>query len=224
MRTKYKLLDTDNIEKDKALIDELHRVADKYGATFESHYSLDYPFIIKQIFGQNLEIADFGCGIGALSFYLAEKGHKVWAFDRHDFSWFFTHPNIRFVQSNLLDHNSSGLRMGGRIVKKYDVVVAASAVEHNPNKQDIRTLVLEGLKVLKPGGKMILTTECWKETKWAPLQESMCLGPKDIERTFDHPIDFTEFDVMYGKFTNYPEWRHKCWEFLPYGVVINNES
>lgn len=215
----YKFFNTDDIEKEKQLIEELHGIARKYDATFESHYSLDYPFIIRNVIGQNLEIADFGCGIGALAFYFAEHGHKVWAYDKHDLRWKMEqHPNIHFVHSDLMDQ-TGGLRMGGRIVKYFDYVIAASSIEHNQFK-DIKSIVFEGLKILKPGGKFILSTECWRETKWAPLQGATCLGPKDIADIFETPIDFSEFDKYYGKFTNYPEWKHKCWEFLPYGIIL----
>lgn len=123
----------------------------------------EYPFALESIvnvgkMGAPLRIADVGGGTGALDWYLAQKGHQVEVFDP-DYSNGNADKDInrRFIQSaqkrgyvaefgsafNIPEENES-----------FDIVLCVSVVEHLQNKF---YALKEMLRVLKPGGKLIVS-------------------------------------------------------------------
>ena len=122
----------------------------------------EYPYAISQINAmgeKKLKIADIGGGRGALSWYLAEKGHDVTAFDIN-FKW-DAKGDAEIEQKYVAFAKSKGFTAAFGSVfnipapdSSFDVVTSISVVEHIPHKY---YAIQEMLRVLKPGGKLILT-------------------------------------------------------------------
>lgn len=142
--------------------------------TAESHVYMhaskqwEYPYAIskiKSLSKQHLKIADIGAGRGALSQFLAQcgEGHDVTVFDM-SFDW----DRVRHgVEKEFIDYaakNNFSAKFGTifNIPSKneaYDVVTCISVVEHIKHKVYALT---EMLRILKPGGLLILTYDLMK--------------------------------------------------------------
>ncbi|MCZ6675184.1 MAG: methyltransferase domain-containing protein [Verrucomicrobia bacterium] len=101
-----------------------------------------------------LDILDVGCAQATLALQLAEVGHRVMAIDlRQEFLDYATSRyekgKIDFVQGNVLE-----LKLGG----KFDLVYANQIVEHLVYPTEM-VAVLK--KLLKPGGRLVVTTPNW---------------------------------------------------------------
>lgn len=109
--------------------------------------------------GRPLRIADVGGGRGALSPYLAAKGHDVEIFDMN-YAWdSFGDPGIehRFLKWSA----KNGLRCSyGSLFNvpgqtgAYDIVLSVSVLEHAPYKP---YAIKELLRLLRSGGKLFLS-------------------------------------------------------------------
>ena len=98
-----------------------------------------------------LDILDVGCAQGTLALMLAERGHRVTAVDlRPEFLVYaetrHTHGEIRFVAANVLQDELSGL---------FDLVYANQIIEHLVYPDQ---LLQKLKKLLKPGGRLVITT------------------------------------------------------------------
>ena len=111
------------------------------------------PDIMKLLPQESVRILDLGCGNGTLAAALQARGHEVVAVDasadgvelaRQRF------PGIRFETASVYDENFAAI-VGG----EFDFVISMEVIEHLywPRK-----LIASGYAVLKPGGKMIVTT------------------------------------------------------------------
>lgn len=106
-----------------------------------------YDEVLKRLpKGVGLSILDLGSGRGHLSYRLAALGHQVEACDYSKEN--FACPNIRFLQADL----SIELPIESN---HYDVVISVEVIEHIENHF---RFMHEALRVLKPGGTLILTT------------------------------------------------------------------
>jgi SAM-dependent methyltransferase len=123
---------------------------------WEYPYALD---ILRAMGKQTMKIADVGSGRGMFSWYLARQGHDVTAYDP-DFSTVGTNDrdlNRRYIQ---FAKEQGFCAEFGDIFNlpaeddAFDVVTCISVVEHIPYKF---YALKEMLRVLKPGGKLILT-------------------------------------------------------------------
>lgn len=103
---------------------------------------------IRDFFKPNGYVLDLGSGTGAMSLRLSELGFKVTATD-------IVSENSRlnniipFVKINLNDFFSNSFD------KHFDGIVAAEIIEHLENP---RKFLRESYKLIRPGGKMILST------------------------------------------------------------------
>jgi 2-polyprenyl-3-methyl-5-hydroxy-6-metoxy-1,4-benzoquinol methylase len=100
------------------------------------------------------KILDVGCAQGTLALLLAEKGHDVVALDlRPGFLEYaetrYTHGRIRFIVGNALECE---------LDEHFDIIFANQIIEHlvYPERLVRR---LKGL--LKPNGKLVVTTPNW---------------------------------------------------------------
>jgi len=98
-----------------------------------------------------LDILDVGCAQGTLALMLAENGHRVTAVDlRPEFLVYaearHTHGEIQFVAANVLHDELPGL---------FDLVYANQIIEHLVYPDQ---LLQKLKKLLKPGGRLVITT------------------------------------------------------------------
>lgn len=203
----FEFFDVDVLDGYESINREIEEVKEKYDAHRYGSYVFDYPFIVSHLNVPPANIIDFGCGFGALDFYLAEKGYEVWAVDRDDTRWFMEqHPSIHFIHADL----SGGLL---RIEDGcWDYVIAASSIEHNEPGAMKRMFEL-ALRLLKPEGKFIATLVAYPVAGWR--HGAYCLNEETIEMVFGMKVDFSQFDPLFKKFQkrfNYP--------YLPFGIVV----
>jgi SAM-dependent methyltransferase len=126
----------------------------------------EYTFVLKNLPPASSVILDIGCCDSLLVYKLARKGYKAYGIDTRQY--LEKHPNLTFVQSDILCMPF--------IDKFFDCVIAVSTIEHiglglygDPIHEDADTKAVQEIsRVLKPGGKLILTTPYATTYKFAP--------------------------------------------------------
>ncbi len=142
------------------------------------------------------ESLDFGCGGSYMGLVAARRGFRVTAVDLSRVSWPYSHPNLSFIQGDVLTLDLPK--------RHYDLVINCSSVEHvglvgrygvteeRPDG-DLETMVLlNGL--MKPGGIMLLTVPVGQDAVLAPLHR--VYGRNRLPRLLtEYVIEYNEFWV-----------------------------
>ena len=176
----------------------------------------EYPYAIAKISecGKNLRIADIGGGRGMLSSYLAKKGHDVSVYDIN-FLWDCGDDNnientfFTFSKSQGVHADYGSIFNIPAFDCTFDIVTCISVVEHIPHKE---FAIKEMLRVLKPGGKLILTydlclgnaigRDSLRVEIFTPdmLRETMRKLNVDINKTYDNDeVIKSIHDIEYDK-------------------------
>lgn len=104
----------------------------------------------------NLNILDYGCGVGTLSFYLASKDNNIVGVDISDLAINTAKENARLLnlQKKTLFFN---LKQGLRKIRsqKFDLILCIEVLEHIANEQNVISLLVSRLK---PKGIIILSS------------------------------------------------------------------
>ena len=122
-----------------------------------------------------LKVADVGGGRGALSAYLATKGHDVEVFDI-DYSWdsggdpSVHHRFRKWAAKNGLKVSYGSLFNVPAETGAYDLVLSISVLEHVPHKPHA---IKEALRLLKPGGKLFLSFDFSTDGNVQKLEDSL---------------------------------------------------
>jgi len=110
---------------------------------------------------KNIKVLDAGCSFSVLSLEMASIGYKVWGIDLIDYP--FQHPNLEFLKADI-----SAMPFPDNF---FDAAAAISTIEHvgighygDPvyENGDYKA-VNEIRRVLKPGGKFIITVPYGKK-------------------------------------------------------------
>jgi SAM-dependent methyltransferase len=117
---------------------------------------VEIPFAIHSIEEQDRRILDVGCCWSVLPLELAHLGFKVWGIDQNEYP--LSHPNFRFVRGDLCNLCFAP--------DFFDVAICLSTLEHvglghygDPLYNGGDLLAMKELRrVIRPGGKLILTT------------------------------------------------------------------
>lgn len=118
---------------------------------------VEYPFIHENIpFGGGGKVLDVGSGSTLLPFELASKGYQVWSIDlRRGYRESIRHDNFTFIEGDIRQTNFPD--------NFFDMVTAISSIEHvgfdgsNVNPEGDKTALQEIRRILKPGGRVIMT-------------------------------------------------------------------
>jgi len=114
---------------------------------------------------------DFGPGQSSLGLLAAQRGFDVTCVDREPVQWYYRHPRLHFVKSDLLELASD--------VAGFDLVINCSTVEHVglPGRYgvtesrpdgDLEAMArLRGL--MNPGATMLLTVPVGEDALFSPL-------------------------------------------------------
>lgn len=108
---------------------------------------------------QKLKVLDIGCGVVPLCNYVSLKGHEVIALDpiKSDIDFLIENDINRFHNSNVEYMHGYGEKLPFED-NSFDVVYSVSVMEHIASGNDLIVLS-EMLRVLKVGGRLILTTD-----------------------------------------------------------------
>lgn len=128
---------------------------------------VEVPWVFQNLgLPARARILDFGCSQSPMALHLASLGYHVVGVDLRPYD--FVHPNLRVVQGDFLE--------GGFGEGEFDAVVAISAIEHtglaaygeSPRGQADRRIVMEFRRVLRAGGRLLLTVPYGQrgETSW----------------------------------------------------------
>lgn len=103
-------------------------------------------------------VCDAGCGCGAYALKLARHGFTVYGFD-------VSETAVGLAKRLLSDHGfaASGFRRGSVLASgcedgKFDAVISRSVLDHLPFR-DGAAAVRELLRILRPGGPLLLTLD-----------------------------------------------------------------
>jgi 2-polyprenyl-3-methyl-5-hydroxy-6-metoxy-1,4-benzoquinol methylase len=115
---------------------------------------VETPFVLGNLPTKG-RILDVGACESPISLMLASSGYKVWANDTRPYH--FSHPNLKNVVGSVTELTESA---------PFDVVICLSTLEHvgfeaygNKTQEGLdKKAVGKMWQVLKPGGKLLLTT------------------------------------------------------------------
>ena len=115
---------------------------------------VETPFVLANL-PKSGKVLDVGACESPISLMLASSGYKVWANDTRPYH--FSHPNLKNKVGSVTDLTEKNY---------FDVIICLSVLEHlglnaygNPERQDMDRLAIDKMwQLLKPGGKLLLTT------------------------------------------------------------------
>lgn len=156
---------------------------------------VEYPFVIKNISGlEKGRILDVGCYGSCLTTILAALGHEVHALDIRRFP--IQYPMVKIIEGDILQTNYSS--------EFFDAVVAVSTIEHVGIKSNAygihhgdpdgdKRAIREMARVLKPGGKMVITVPYGRgrRKQWRVYNDHSLKG-----LLFELKIDAMEFFAL----------------------------
>lgn len=146
---------------------------------------IEWSWIASQMPSGSGEALDFGNGGSLLGLIAAQRGFHVTAIDLGNIQWDYTHPQLRFLQGDLLELDLS--------VSHFDLIINCSTVEHVglTGRYGVKTDRPDGdldamahlRSFLKPGGTMLLTIPVGRDALFAPL--CRVYGPQRLPRLFE---------------------------------------
>ncbi|AKM79445.1 MAG: Methyltransferase type 11 [Candidatus Beckwithbacteria bacterium GW2011_GWB1_47_15] len=179
------------------------RQVEKNIFTYSSFVAARYHQVISQLpRDKSLKVLDLGCGDGVL-IYLASQKHpgEFTGVDTDALSLKAARRQLqnRGVAAKLIKASAYHLPFPEN---SFDVVIAAEVIEHLRSPQKMLT---EAAKVLKPGGKMILTTPVKIGTKLSDTLHAQEFSPRELESSLARY--FNQVDVK----TSHPLWLKKLY-------------
>jgi SAM-dependent methyltransferase len=108
----------------------------------------EYAYAAANIDPDDRKILDVGSGYTFFASWLAKRGHQVTCSDLYDLGALYEKSDVEFVRDDIC---KTGIR------EQFDCIYCISVLEHIPDKQ---RAVENMLKLLKPGGKLVLTLDC----------------------------------------------------------------
>jgi ubiquinone/menaquinone biosynthesis C-methylase UbiE len=96
-------------------------------------------------------------------------------------------------------------------------VVAVSALEHN-NPQDLKTVIAELLRVIKPGGMLLATLCAARDEDWFhDASQGWCYTADSLQDIFDLAVDtpnnYNRYDELFDELRNCAELRENLAAF-----------
>lgn len=154
-------------------------VAGEPGAYLHPSKRWEYPWALERAdLAPGSRVLDAGSGASILPVYLARRGHRVAAAD------VAVGKRLGTASGAAVDYVAGDLVALPFRDEAFDVVFCISVVEHLPGGRIPRAL-LELRRVLRPGGRMLLTTDFYRDADAEIWYE----GP---DRRF--PVDWGVFD------------------------------
>jgi 2-polyprenyl-3-methyl-5-hydroxy-6-metoxy-1,4-benzoquinol methylase len=132
---------------------------------------IEWSWIASQMPSGPGEALDFGPGSSHLGLIAAQRGFNVTAVDLEPVQWPYVHPQLRFVQGDILKLSLPK--------EHFDLVINCSTIEHvglagrygvTEDRPDGDLEAMARLReLMKPGGVMLLTIPVGQDAVFAPL-------------------------------------------------------
>jgi len=130
----------------------------------------------------------------------------------------------------VLLYNQDLKQLGDIPDNSLDAVVAVSALEHN-DRDDLKLVVAELMRVLKPGSPLLATLGAAKDEDWLhEPSKGWCYSEGSLRRAFDFsdgvPSNYADYDELMAELTNCKALRENLASFyfrsgdngMPWGV------
>lgn len=131
---------------------------------------IEWTFIVSRMTDGPGEVLDFGASLGFLSIAAAQRGFHVLALDLAPERFPWKHPNVDFLQEDLLRAELRG--------SQFDYILNCSSVEHvglrgrygvAEEETDGDLEAMRRLRfLLKPTGRMLMTIPCGRDAAIVP--------------------------------------------------------
>jgi SAM-dependent methyltransferase len=168
----------------------------------------EYPYMVMNIpHDKKLRILDVGSGFNFLPAYLKDMGHEVVCTDIEDLTVFYKDSGLQFIQDDITQTQLS-------FDEPFDIIYSVSVLEHIPQQEKAFENIF---KLLKPGGKLILTMDCdlaGSTIDATPSFEKACALLGQLQRLFEKDQSFESYDLIRDEnmvttldFTGRQSWR-----------------
>jgi len=97
-------------------------VKKRYGCDLTGDRDIEWSWVASQMPKGPGEALDFGPGGSSLGLIAAEAGYNVTAIDLQPITWPYHHPNLRFVQGDVLKLQLQK--------NHFDLIINCSVIEH----------------------------------------------------------------------------------------------
>ncbi len=155
---------------------------------------VEWSFIASQMPCGPGEALDFGCDGSYLSVIAARRGFRVLALDLEPQAFYWRHPDVRFVQGDLLKLDLP--------LAYFDLIINCSSVEHVGlvGRYSVTEQRVDGdleamarmHELMKPGAMMLLTVPVGRDTVFAPL--CSVYGSRRLPKLLtDFQVEWEEF-------------------------------
>jgi SAM-dependent methyltransferase len=142
-------------------------------------FTVDY---VLETCGPDARILDLGCGSGPVTAALRRAGRRVVALD-------YSQDMLRLAAERVEreERGPAGLLQGDSeqlplVTDAFDAVVCLGVISYVP---DYRSVLREVQRVLKPGGRLVLSTR----NRWNPRVSDPVQPVKEAVRWLRHPLD-----------------------------------
>ena len=152
----------------------LKKIKEKSSATLnlKGDRDIEWSFVNSNLSNETGRALDFGPGSGSyLGLVAARRGFEVTAVDLEKVNWPYFYSNLKFIQGDFLKLNFP--------LESFDLIINCSSVEHVglAGRYGVKTDRPDGdleamakmRKILKPGGKMLLTIPVGQDAVFPPL-------------------------------------------------------
>jgi len=160
---------------------------------FNSYQQGRYDWILKvtgEIKGK--KVLDLGCGDGALSYLLQRRGALVTGVDNEQQGLDFAQKNVseaKFVNASAYDLPFPD--------ESFDLVVSSELIEHLDRPE---TMLSETKRVLKPAGRLVLTTPHRLTEKPGDKYHFHEFFPEELESLVKTDFNFTKVILSHHVF------------------------
>jgi SAM-dependent methyltransferase len=182
-RAPNRLLELDDLETPefREVLDSLDRLTAADDVSYlHPGKRWEYPWALERAgLAPGSTVLDVGCGDSIFPVYLAAQGHRVVAVDL-DFTTNIGH--LHGLRTGYLRGDLGALPLADGA---FDVVFCISVIEHLP-EHGVAAALAEIRRVLRPGGRLLLTTDYYEDCRASLWYSGPDLDP--------FPVDWGIFD------------------------------
>lgn len=189
----------------KSIADEFEQLDNQYDVT--TRKNLVFNEFLSNMQLENMVILDAGCGYGAFSMELAKSTSRLVS---SDLIYELTSKTVNKTKESGVVSDALSLPF---FDNSFDLVVTSEMVEHTPNPEEV---IFELIRVLKPGGHIVLTTPNKKWQFVVRLASALHLRNFDGIENF---LGFRQLDMIL-KEANVETISHKGLHLFPFQIKL----